>query len=255
MSSRFLNPSIGKSRGIKLALAAVALPVVAFFAIACSGDDNGDTPSGGASNPQPTWTAAPSSSGSAPPTATAVAGTPGTCGPTGSEMASLNRDNVRVYSAYPPTVIDATKQYTAVVQTSKGTITMELRPDKAPLTVNSFVYLSCRGYYDGLSFHRVVASFVIQGGDPKGDGTGGPGYVFKNEISDLKHDAIGTLAMARTNQPDTNGSQFYITLATNAQTANLDGSYTVFGKVTAGLEVVANIKQGDKILAISITEQ
>jgi cyclophilin family peptidyl-prolyl cis-trans isomerase len=151
-------------------------------------------------------------------------------------------------------VIDQEKTYTAVVKTSRGDITMTLAADKAPKTVNSFVFLSCHGFYDGLTFHRVVPNFVIQGGDPRGDGTGGPGYTFGLEISDLKHDTAGTLAMARSNDPNSNGSQWYITTAVNADTANLDGKYTVFGKVTSGMDVVQAIRVGDKINSVSITE-
>lgn len=253
MSSRSLLSRINL-RGRRIALSAIAIPAIAVLALACSsGDDDAGGEPISAASPQPTWTAAPSGGGGAAPTATAAAAVQGTC--TGTGIASIPRDNVRSYSAYPATVIDATKTYTAVIATSKGEITLSLAPDKAPLTVNSFVFLACHGYYDGLTFHRVVANFVIQGGDPKGDGSGGPGYQFKTEISDLRHDTAGTLAMARTSQPDTNGSQFYITTATNASTANLDGSYTVFGKVTAGMEAVNAIRQGDRILAISITEQ
>lgn len=128
----------------------------------------------------------------------------------------------------------------AVVETNLGTFQFELYLDKAPLTAQNFIALAEKGFYDGLTFHRIVPGFVIQGGDPKGDGTGGPGYTIKGEFNpELKHDAAGVVAMARKgNDPDSAGSQFYITLA---PTPNLDGSYAVFGRVIAGLDVVLKI--------------
>ncbi len=147
----------------------------------------------------------------------------------------------------------------AQIKTAKGTITCSLEFRKAPMTVASFVGLAegtiaangvkGRHYFDGLTFHRVEPGFVIQGGDPKGDGTGGPGYEFPNEIvADLKHDGPGVLAMANSG-PDTNGSQFYITLSAVPQ---LDGSYSVFGRVVQGQPVVNAIKRGDKIISVKI---
>jgi peptidylprolyl isomerase len=145
----------------------------------------------------------------------------------------------------------------ARISTTKGPITLVLEFEKAPLTVANFVGLAegtldankGKKYFDGLSFHRVVAGFVIQGGDPKGNGTGGPGYRFPNEINPaLKHDAPGVLAMANAGA-DTNGSQFYITLAA---TPSLDGSYSVFGHVVEGMEVVKKIVQGDKMDRVEI---
>jgi FKBP-type peptidyl-prolyl cis-trans isomerase len=147
----------------------------------------------------------------------------------------------------------------AELATARGKIVLSLAFEKAPMTVTSFVGLaegtiSANGstgkrYFDGLTFHRVVPGFVIQGGDPAGNGTGGPGYTFPNEISsELKHDAAGVLAMANAG-PDTNGSQFYITLAPVPQ---LDGSYSVFGRVVRGQEVVEAIQQGDRISTVKI---
>jgi FKBP-type peptidyl-prolyl cis-trans isomerase len=147
----------------------------------------------------------------------------------------------------------------AQFDTSKGIIICSLSFQKAPMTVSSFVGLAegtiaangvkGKRYFDGLTFHRVVPGFVIQGGDPKGDGTGGPGYEFPNEIvRDLKHDGPGVMAMANAG-PDTNGSQFYITLAAAPQ---LDGGYSVFGRVVQGQSVVNSIAQGDKIKSVKI---
>lgn len=126
----------------------------------------------------------------------------------------------------------------AKLVTTLGDIEVELNAEKAPLTVGNFVELAKKGFYDGTVFHRVVPKFVIQGGDPKGDGTGGPGYCFADEIApDLKHDRPGILSMANSG-PDTNGSQFFVTLA---KTPSLDGKHAVFGAVTAGLDVVEKI--------------
>ena len=129
----------------------------------------------------------------------------------------------------------------AVVETSMGTFKFELFLDKAPITAKNFIDLADKGFYNGLTFHRIVPGFVIQGGDPQGDGSGGPGYTIKGEfIPELKHDAAGVVAMARTPDPDSAGSQFYITLAPQPR---LDGSYAVFGRVIEGLDVVMRIGQ------------
>jgi peptidyl-prolyl cis-trans isomerase B (cyclophilin B) len=112
------------------------------------------------------------------------------------------------------------------------------------------VTLAKKGYYDGVTFHRVEPNFVVQGGDPKGNGTGGPGYTIKDEFNKQKH-VRGVLAMARTQAPNSAGSQFYITLA---PAHFLDGQYTVFGRVTSGMEVVDKIKVGDKMKSVKITE-
>lgn len=148
----------------------------------------------------------------------------------------------------------------AEISTNKGKILLWLEYEKTPLTVANFAGLAegkikntfrkpGEPYYDGLTFHRVIANFMIQGGDPAGNGTGGPGYQFKNEIvPELKHEGPGILAMANAG-PNTNGSQFYITHVT---TAWLDGGYTVFGHVVKGQDVVNAIVQGDKIESIKI---
>jgi peptidyl-prolyl cis-trans isomerase B (cyclophilin B) len=186
---------------------------------------------------------------------TPAAGTPPACGPEGSAIAAIRREGNRRFTQPPPRVIDPAKTYTAVMETSRGVITIQLAAAGAPNTVNNFVYLSCEGYYDGLTFHRVEknpAPFVIQGGDPRGDGAGGPGYRFANEISpNLRHDAAGVVAMANAG-PNTNGSQFYVTLN---PIPPLDGSYNVFGRVTAGMDAVNAIRIGDKIISVSIQER
>jgi peptidyl-prolyl cis-trans isomerase B (cyclophilin B) len=138
-----------------------------------------------------------------------------------------------------------------LMKTNKGDIEATLYATKAPMTVANFLNLAQRGYYEGISFHRVIADFMIQGGDPTGTGGGGPGYKFGDEVgTGLKHDAPGIFSMANAG-PGTNGSQFFIT---HLPTPHLDGKHTVFGKVTSGLEVVNTIAQGDKIVKIEILD-
>ncbi|GAA5533713.1 peptidylprolyl isomerase [Deinococcus aluminii] len=131
--------------------------------------------------------------------------------------------------------IEPGKAYRAVFETSKGRIVLDLFPDEAPVTVNSFAYLLRHHYYDGIKFHRVIDGFMAQGGDPTGTGAGGPGYDFEDEFSpDLRHDRKGTLSMANRG-PGTNGSQFFITFG---PTPHLDGRHTVFGRVVEGMDVL-----------------
>ena len=138
----------------------------------------------------------------------------------------------------------------AILETSRGTIKLELTPNQTPLTVLNYVNLIQRGFYDGLTFHRVIPDFMIQGGDPRGSGSGGPGYKFQDEIHPtLKLSGPGTLSMANAG-PGTNGSQFFIT---HVETSWLNGKHTVFGKVTEGQDVVDSIKQGDKIVKAVVT--
>lgn len=136
----------------------------------------------------------------------------------------------------------------AIMETDKGTIHLDLFDADAPNTVKNFVDLSKSGFYNGLNFHRVINNFMIQGGCPKGTGTGGPGYTIKCEINDNKHEA-GSLSMAHRG-PDTGGSQFFIC---HAPQPHLDGVHTVFGK-TEDMDVVNAIKQGDKILSVNIED-
>ena len=138
----------------------------------------------------------------------------------------------------------------AVIDMDAGKIVIEFYEMDAPETVANFVKLAKKGFYDGLSFHRVVPGFVVQGGDPKGDGTGGPGYTIKDEFNSRKH-LTGTVAMARTPAPNSAGSQFYICLAPQPA---LDGRYTVFGQVVEGMDVVMKIKRGDIMKRVTIME-
>jgi cyclophilin family peptidyl-prolyl cis-trans isomerase len=141
-----------------------------------------------------------------------------------------------------PMVIDVNKQYFVTFKMAKGgEFKAQLYPDKAPITVNSFVYLSREGFFNGTTFHRVIDGFMAQGGDPSGTGMGGPGYNFKNEDSDLKFDKPGVLAMANAGR-DTNGSQFFITFAPQD---SLNGGYTIFGQVIGGMDVVNGITRRD----------
>lgn len=173
----------------------------------------------------------------------------------GSAAAANAAARNNMYQAAPPMTIDPNKTYRATIETSKGNIVIDLYPQDAPLHVNNFVYLARQGFYDGLTFHRYEPGFVIQGGDPLGNGTGGPGYTIPPEIK-RPHPA-GALAMARRNGPPettpSSGSQFYITLDA---TPNLDGGYTSFGQVTPeSMNVVMQIRRGDVINKITIEEQ
>jgi peptidyl-prolyl cis-trans isomerase B (cyclophilin B) len=145
--------------------------------------------------------------------------------------------------------VETNRTYKAVIETEKGSIEIELFPEHAPRTVNNFVFLARDGFYDGVVFHRVIANFMIQGGDPTGSGRGGPGYRFEDEFdgNPLRHER-GVLSMANAG-PGTNGSQFFIT---HEPQPHLDGRHTVFGKVSKGLEVVDAIKQGDTMIKVTI---
>ena len=146
------------------------------------------------------------------------------------------------YDSPPPMVIDPAKRYVATISTELGDIVIELYADKAPVTVNNFVFLAREGYYDGVTFHRVIRDFMVQGGDPTGSGSGGPGYRFPDEFHpSLRHDGPGILSMANAG-PGTNGSQFFIT---HRETPHLDGRHTVFGKVIEGMDVVYAIPERD----------
>jgi peptidyl-prolyl cis-trans isomerase B (cyclophilin B) len=156
------------------------------------------------------------------------------------------------YSNPPAMAIDAGKKYTATLNTSKGDIVCELFAKDAPKTVNNFVFLARDKFYDGTVFHRVIADFMIQGGDPTASGRGGPGYRFEDETkgNPNKHE-VGTLSMANAG-PNTNGSQFFVT---HVATPHLDGKHTVFGKVLKGQDVVDSIQQGDTLQSVTIAEQ
>jgi peptidyl-prolyl cis-trans isomerase B (cyclophilin B) len=155
------------------------------------------------------------------------------------------------WKTVPQMEIDPKKKYTITMTTDRGVITISLAPEHAPITVNNFVFLTRQGFYDGVLFHRVIANFMIQGGDPTGTGMGGPGYKFEDETRNnpLKHDA-GVLSMANAG-PGTNGSQFFIT---HSPQPHLNGRHTVFGKVINGMDVVNAIRQGDKMITVTVAE-
>jgi peptidyl-prolyl cis-trans isomerase B (cyclophilin B) len=155
------------------------------------------------------------------------------------------------WSKAPEMQIDKAKTYLVTMETDKGSIELELYPQYAPKTVNNFVFLAQEGFYDGVSFHRVISDFVIQGGDPTGTGRGGPGYSFEDECAGnpLKHET-GSISMANAG-PNTNGSQFFIA---HSPQPHLNGCHTVFGKVTKGQDVVNAIRQGDKMSKVTISE-
>jgi cyclophilin family peptidyl-prolyl cis-trans isomerase len=178
-------------------------------------------------------------------------------------MTALMLLEKRQFSDCPPATIDPKKQYLAILHTEKGDITLELFADKAPLAVNSFIFLARNHWFDGVTFHRVLPGFVAQAGDPTGTGMGGPGYAFDNEISpDLKFDGAGVLGMANAG-PGSNGSQFFITYSA---VPRLNGGYTIFGKLVAGMEVLQKLTPrdpstamelppGDKITSVEIVEK
>lgn len=180
----------------------------------------------------------------------------------GDQTACASFADIPVAQQYsqPPMGIDKAKQYYATVKMAKGgEFVIQLYPDKAPITVNSFVFLACKGFFNGVTFHRVLDGFMAQGGDPTGSGNGGPGYQFVNEDSDLTFDKEGVVAMANAGR-DTNGSQFFITFAPQSY---LNGGYTIFGQVVQGMEVVKGITlrdpqqnptfQGDAMESVTIT--
>ncbi len=185
--------------------------------------------------------------------------------PTEASTTSQSPNTVaKQYDTYPPMTIDQNKKYLATFKLAKGgEFVVQLFADKAPKTVNNFVFLARDGYYDGVTFHRVLEGFMAQGGDPTGTGRGGPGYYFEYEANDLKFDKPGVVAMANQGAATpTNGSQFFITFAPAPQ---LDGGYTIFGQVIQGMDVVNAITrrdpdtnpsfQGDVIQTITITEE
>jgi peptidyl-prolyl cis-trans isomerase B (cyclophilin B) len=155
------------------------------------------------------------------------------------------------WSSPPAMGIDPKKNYQAVIKTNRGDIELNLYAENAPKTVNNFVFLANQGFYDEVTFHRVINNFMIQGGDPTGTGSGGPGYRFEDETAGnpLKHES-GVISMANAG-PNTNGSQFFIT---HSPQSHLNGNHTVFGKVTVGQDVVDAIRQGDAISAVEIRE-
>ena len=197
----------------------------------------------------------------AAPTAAGFEPAPTAAAPAADAPAPAGRADA--YSAAPPMTIDPNKSYTATFTTPRGDFVVKLRPDLAPQTVNSFVFLARAGYYNGVTWHRVLPNFMAQGGDPTGTGTGGPGYPVPDEFTDtVKFDKPGLLAMANTGQPNSGGSQFFVT---TAPFPSLDGKYTIFGEVEQGQDIVNAIPlrdpqqnpttPGEQIVKIAIEEK
>ncbi|MBM3665541.1 MAG: peptidylprolyl isomerase [Actinobacteria bacterium] len=157
---------------------------------------------------------------------------------TAADTAATKAAAAKSWSSAPQMTIDENAAYTADLSTSEGDIQIALDPKQAPKTVNNFVFLAKQGFYDGLTFHRVIPDFVIQGGDPQGTGQGGPGYQFQDELPDAGQYKIGSVAMANAG-PNTNGSQFFI--VTGEQGAGLPPNYSLFGQVTKGQDVADKI--------------
>jgi cyclophilin family peptidyl-prolyl cis-trans isomerase len=200
------------------------------------------------STAQPTAAPAPTPTRAAQPTAPpapAASNEKSAC--TGTRLVQ-RRTN---YKLEEVTKVDANKNYGGVIETAKGAMKLEFYPKLAPMHVSSFIFLACQGFFDGLTFHRYEPGFVIQGGDPNGNGSGGPGYNLKAEFNSTLHTA-GILSMARTPDPNSAGSQFFIMLGA---APHLDNQYTVFGKVTDGMNVVMQIRAGDKMNRVDIFEK
>ena len=214
--------------------------------LACGGDGATSTPRGteaiaapasaATSTPKATSTPAATPQATqtpnAPPPTPEAASTPTPTAPPSEQVTLEGGITITQYSAPPPMTIDADKSYTATIQTNHGDMVIDLFPKEAPISVNNFVFLAREGFYDGVVFHRIIADFMIQGGDPTGTGRGGPGYRFQDETVTRSY-ARGTLAMANSG-PNTNGSQFFIV----HKDAGLPPSYNVFGLLTQGFEVL-----------------
>jgi len=165
------------------------------------------------------------------------------------------------WNSPPKMSIDVNKKYTAIIKTARGDLVVELFARDVPVTVNNFVFLARQGYYDNTTFHRVIPDFVAQGGDPTGTGLGGPGYTFANEITSHKH-IPGAISMAHSDLPTSNGSQFFICYQAQP---GLDGSFSVFGQLVAGMDVLLTLTprdpdmnpqfDGDKVITVTILEE
>jgi peptidyl-prolyl cis-trans isomerase B (cyclophilin B) len=194
----------------------------------------------------------------ADPTGADAGGEDGATGAEPAPAAGGTSDRANKYDAPANQALDPENTaYFATIETDKGDIELQLFPDVAPKHVNAFVFLARQGFYDGLAFHRVEPGFVIQGGDPLGTGSGGPGYSIPAEFNSdnpVPH-RIGTLAMARSGDPNSGGSQFYIVLADGPAPTSLDGQYTNFGHVISGMDTVLAIQRGDLMNKVTITEK
>jgi peptidyl-prolyl cis-trans isomerase B (cyclophilin B) len=164
---------------------------------------------------------------------------------------SIPTPTPKTYSSPPEMNLFTNMTYKAIMETNKGTMVFELFAKDAPRTVNNFVFLDKDGFYDTTIFHRVIAGFMAQGGDPTGTGYGGPGYTIPDEITSHKHLA-GTLSMANKNAPNTGGSQFFICFTPQP---HLDGDYSIFGQLLEGMDILNTIVQGDQLIKVTIIEE
>ena len=245
-----------RSRATALAVGVLIALVAGLFAVGVvfnrvAGKDSSAGLVTPAPSPTPTPTPAPTPTPSPTPAPATIPYADCSKATFGPPLAPVNAPaDVHKYSAPPPVSIDATKLYEATISTSRGKIVLCLQPQLAPNTVNNFVVLARNHFYDALTFHRVEAMFVIQGGDPTGSGNGGPGYSFADEpVHNLYVD--GAVAMANSG-PNTNGSQFFI--CTGSQCQSLQPQYNLFGKVESGLDVAQKVQKGD-VMSISVSEQ
>jgi len=237
-----LGPSLPPARRFALAALACCTALLA----ACGSSSSGSSSSSSSSNGGGGGSAAPAGG-----PVTASGSTP--CGGKSFGPPLAPKDapgDVHRYSAAPAMQIDSSKLYLATISTAKGDIALCLQPSLAPNTVNNFVVLARNHFFDGLSFHRVVAGFVIQGGDPSGNGSGGPGYSFADEP--VKGDYTqGCVAMANAG-PNSNGSQFFVCIANDT---TLPKQYNLFGAVTGGMDVALKIAQGDVMKSVVVRQQ
>jgi peptidyl-prolyl cis-trans isomerase B (cyclophilin B) len=226
-------------------LAAMALLAFGLIAGACKNSSGPSAPTSDLYASTPTAGQTPQSS---------VGETPTEGASLGSFADKCQKSDQKQFSA-PDQVIDASKSYVATITTDKGEIVVTLFSD-TPITTNNFVFLACKGFYDGLTFHRVVPNFVIQGGDPTGSGSGGPGYAIPDE-ADGDHKMIEAVISMAKSDPNTTGSQFFVTigLGDSGSLAYLDPDFTVFGQVTSGMDLAKQVAQGDKINTITIEEK
>jgi len=228
---------------------AIAVAALAVTFAACGSDDN-DKDSDGGSNTvtaqYDTSATVDANSSEGTPVATSAARPTTTAAAAGTPTSTTTQNQTggtetKTYSKKPDLTIDSGKKYVATIKMDIGDIKIELYPEEAPETVNSFVFLARDGYFDGLTFHRVIPGFVAQGGDPTGTGRGGPGYTIPDEVNDHKF-VDGAVGMAKTSAPNTAGSQFFICYAPQP---NLDGAYTVFGQVVEGRDILDKITPRD----------
>lgn len=240
----------GGTQLIRVAMIAAIGAAVVMFGAACGGDSDD-----GVSQTEAYATGTARASGVTPITGTTVAG-----GQTPQAGATTQTGGSKTYAAEPPMTIDQNKRYFATIKMDIGDIKLELYPKDAPRHVNSFVFLARDGFYDGVTFHRVIPGFVAQAGDPTGTGSGGPGYNIPDEVNSRKF-LDGTLGMAKTAAPNSAGSQWFIDYAPQP---NLDGGYTVFGQLVEGRDVLDKIAPrnpspsapaGTRINTIEIEEQ